>query len=229
MKYMGFKNRIAKEILPIILKNRKEGQFYVEPFVGGANTIDKVEGNRIGADTNYYLIKMYQACCDGWLPSSDYTEEQYKEVREKKDNYPPELVGYFGFALSYGGKWFGGWRRDSLGKRNYTLEAQKNAIKQFPKLQSVKFICCSYENLKIPTNSIVYCDPPYLHATGYKDAFNHESFYEWCRKLKKDGHIVYISEYYMPSDFSCVWQKEITSSLTKNTGNKRGVEKLFTL
>ena len=37
MKYMGSKNRIAKYILPIILKDRKEGQWYVEPFVGGAN------------------------------------------------------------------------------------------------------------------------------------------------------------------------------------------------
>ena len=44
MKYMGSKNRIAKHILPIILKDRKENQYYVEPFVGGANMIDKVQG-----------------------------------------------------------------------------------------------------------------------------------------------------------------------------------------
>lgn len=50
MKYMGSKNRIAKYILPIILKDRKECQWYVEPFVGGCNTIDKVVGNRIGSD-----------------------------------------------------------------------------------------------------------------------------------------------------------------------------------
>ena len=37
MKYMGSKARIAKHILPMILKNRKEGQCYVEPFVGAAN------------------------------------------------------------------------------------------------------------------------------------------------------------------------------------------------
>lgn len=44
MKYMGSKNRYAKEILPLILKDRKENQWYVEPFVGGANVIDKVGG-----------------------------------------------------------------------------------------------------------------------------------------------------------------------------------------
>ncbi len=59
MKYMGSKARIAKEILPIILKNRKPNQWYIEPFVGGANTIDKVEGNRLGSDINHYLIALY--------------------------------------------------------------------------------------------------------------------------------------------------------------------------
>jgi len=36
MKYMGSKKRHAKELLPIILKDRQPGQWYVEPFVGGA-------------------------------------------------------------------------------------------------------------------------------------------------------------------------------------------------
>ena len=44
MKYMGSKNRVAKEILPIMLKERGQ-RTWVEPFVGGANMIDKVDGN----------------------------------------------------------------------------------------------------------------------------------------------------------------------------------------
>jgi len=50
MKYMGSKNRITKDILPIILNNRKENQYFVDLFVGGANLIDKVDGLRIGCD-----------------------------------------------------------------------------------------------------------------------------------------------------------------------------------
>ena len=56
MKYMGGKNRIAKDILPIILKDRKENQFYVEPFAGGCNVIDKVEGRRLANDKSEYLM-----------------------------------------------------------------------------------------------------------------------------------------------------------------------------
>ena len=60
MKYMGSKTRIANEILPIILKNRKPYQYYVEPFCGGCNIIDKVDGNRIASDKNHYLIEMWK-------------------------------------------------------------------------------------------------------------------------------------------------------------------------
>ena len=56
MKYMGRKNRIAKHILPIMLKETEEKGYstWVEPFVGGGNMIDKVpsEYKRIGADLN---------------------------------------------------------------------------------------------------------------------------------------------------------------------------------
>ena len=52
MKYMGSKSRIAKDILPIMLKNRRKDQYYVELFVGGCNSIDKVDGLRIGNDNS---------------------------------------------------------------------------------------------------------------------------------------------------------------------------------
>ena len=36
-----------------------------------------------------------------------------------------------------------------------------------------------------------------------------------------------IYEYSAPANFECLWAKEIVSSLTKETGSKKGVEKLF--
>ena len=81
MKYMGSKARHAKDLLPIILANRKEGQWYVEPFVGGANMIDKVDGNRIGADFNSYLISMWNNLMSGWTPAK-VDRELYKEIKK---------------------------------------------------------------------------------------------------------------------------------------------------
>ena len=39
--------------------------------------------------------------------------------------------------------------------------------------------------------------------------------------MKDCGHKIFVSEYSMPDDFKCVWQKEIVSSLTKNNGSKK--------
>lgn len=141
------------------------------------------------------------------------------------------MTAYAGFSLSYAGKWFGGWCRGFTNKgapRNYVDESYRASVRDFPKLFGVKFYCCSYDTLKIPPNSIIYCDPPYKGTTKYKDDFNHDKFYDWCREKHKEGHTVFVSEYWMPDDFKCVWSKGVNSSLTKDTGSKKAVEKLFT-
>jgi DNA adenine methylase len=227
MKYMGSKNRIAKYILPIILKDRMEGQYYVEPFCGGCNLIDKVDGNRLANDYHFELIEMFKALQGGWVPPRNVSEAEYHNTRLIKDN--PALVGYIGFNLSFSGKWWGGYARDGAGIRNYGVEAFNNMMKQLPTLASVEFIQGSYEDLTIPDKSIIYCDPPYRNTTKYKDCIDYLHFYQWCRDRKADGHTIFISEYAMPDDFNCIWQKEQVSSLTRDTGSKRAIEKLFTL
>lgn len=92
MKYMGSKARIAKHILPIILKDRKEGQCYVEPFVGGANIIDKVDGWRIGADSNKYLIAFLNAMKNGEKIPEGINSEIYQHVKINKSIYSDWFV-----------------------------------------------------------------------------------------------------------------------------------------
>lgn len=229
MKYMGSKNRHAKEIIPYLMDGHTEDMWYIEPFVGGANMIDKVPcKNKYGLDVNPYLITMYKHIVNSdWMPTDNYTEQEYREIRETKPENSP-LTAYFGFALSYGGKWFGGWRRDREGKRDYVREAYNNAQKQFPLLKGIKFACKSVFDIKdIPTKSTIYCDPPYQGTTKYKDNFDHERFWDWCRYQASRGHRVFVSEYNAPDDFKCVWAKEVNSSLTKDTGSKKNIEKLF--
>jgi DNA adenine methylase len=233
MKYMGSKARHAKELLPIILKNRKEGQWYVEPFVGGANMIDKVDGKRVGADINEYLVAMWQAVQRGWMPPDYITPEEYKIVRENKDTVPKAMVGWVAHCCSYNGKWFGGFAGKLVTKegntRNYQAEARNAVLKQNDKMADVTFVHKSYNELNFPSPCVIYCDPPYRGTTKYKDDFDHDAFYEWCRSKHKEGHQVFISEYNMPDDFVCLWSKEVNNSLTKDTGSKKGVEKLYTL
>lgn len=119
MQYMGSKRRIATHILPIILKDRQEGQWFVEPFSGGCNITDKVEGKRIANDKNEYVISLFKAVQNGWTPPENISEEFYKEIKENKDKYCKSLVGFVGFGCSFGGKWFGGYARNNKND-NYT-------------------------------------------------------------------------------------------------------------
>jgi len=232
MKYMGSKNRISKYLLPLILKDRHPKQWYVEPFCGGCNLVDKVKGKRFANDNNKYLIACFKQMQNNidWIPKS-YSKDLellYKLIRDNKHDYPDYIVGYFAFALSYGGKFFGGWCRDKQRKRDYVKEAYNNAAKQQSLIQDIVFCSKNYWELIIPSNSIIYCDPPYKNTTKYSLKFDHDCFWNWCRKKSKINKI-YISEYEAPKDFKCIWQKEIHSSLTQNTGSKKGVEKLFTI
>mgnify|MGYP003542853072 FL=1 len=231
VKYMGSKARHAKEILPIILADRQPGQWYVEPFVGGANVIDKVDGNRIGADYNPWVACLWQAVADGWVPPDVVTEGKYDEARGARN--VDALTAFIGFGCSYSGKWFGGYARgdDAKGNpRNYCAESKRNILKQAASLQGVKFHHSSYDNLAIPDQSIIYCDPPYAGTTGYATgAFDHGKFWQWCRDGVRDGHKVFVSEYTAPDDWVSVWEKRVNNTLTKDTGSKKGIERLFVL
>lgn len=234
MRFMGSKARIAKYILPIILKNRKKNQYYVEPFMGGCNIIDKVDGKRIGNDLNKYIVALYKALQCGWIPPDFISEEFYNDIKNNLNNYDNHLIGFVGFGCSFGGKFFGGYARGGFNSdgspRMYSRESKNNLIKQSKLLKDVDFYNYNYCELKIPDNSIIYCDIPYKNTTKYNkiDDFNYDKFYNWCIKMKDIGHEIFVSEYDMPDYFKCVWEMDINNSIPSNkTKSIKRKEKLF--
>lgn len=235
MKYMGSKSRIAKHILPIILDGRKDGQYYVEPFCGGCNVIDKVPGNRIANDSNPYLIAMWEALSWGWDPPKIITREHYLNIREcysqNSDKYPMHFVGWVGFMGSFNGKFFGGYTGHSVmdargGVRDYIGQSIRNILAQVPLIDGVQFTNRSYNNMGIPPNSIIYCDPPYGGVTKYEYPIGHNDFWGWCREKVAEGHKVFISEYNAPDDFVCVWERKLRVCVNPGS-DKQAIEKLF--
>ena len=244
MKYMGGKARFAKDILPIILKDRNPEQWYIEPFAGGMNMICEVNGNRLANDKNYHLIEMWKWIIKNGIPlkSEEITKELYDYARDiyndrTENTLSDPIVGWIGWMGSANGRFFdGGYSGKSNTKigtvRDYIKEAISNIEKQLPKMIGVKFENKDYTEMEIPTNSIIYCDIPYQGTKQYSTSkdFNHSNFWQWCREKSNEGHTVFISEYNAPADFECVWQKEAKSSLSANGvigGNKVSVEKLF--
>jgi len=228
MQYMGSKNRIADLLLPIILKDRKPEQWYVEPFMGGANMIDKVGGLRMGNDLNHYIVALLEAVSKGWEPPSNITKEIYKEVKNNKDNYPPKMVGYVGLC-SYRGVFFSSYDGGGFqGHPNPAWVLIKKALsEQAPNLKGIEFASGSYLDLKIPPKSIIYCDPPYQGVGGYGPKFDHNQFWQWCRDKAIEGHQVFISEYQAPADFRCLTEINLATQLGSRPRFSVKTEKLF--
>lgn len=239
MRYVGSKNKLSKEIIPIIQKyiDQVSAESYLEPFVGGANIIDKIKCNkRIGCDIHTELIELLKYIQNPLHDIPDrILEEEYKTVQKNKKDYPQWYVGLVGFCASFGAKYFGGYARDSKDDNSgkWSAGAIKNLKKQIPNIQDVKFINKSFLDLPLDKihNYVIYCDIPYKGTTKYStDKFPYEQFYNWCKIASKDN-IVLISEYDMPDDFICIWEKEVKvlldSNKSNNDDNNIRTEKLF--
>ena len=97
-------------------------------------------------------------------------------------------------------------------------------------MTDITFSAVNYSELKIPNDSIVYCDPPYKDTTdGYgQGKFNHNNFYNWLRKIQRAGALIYVPEYSMPEDFVPVWKREINCTLNQTQATTR-TERLYKL
>lgn len=237
---MGSKSRIAKYIVPILQKYIDDNNIkkYVEPFVGGANVIDKIKcDEKYGSDYNKYLIALLQRIRNKEPLLDEVSREIYSDVRSNKDTgkYEDWLVGNVGFLASYNGRWFdGGYAQAGYEKtktggkyRDYYQEAKRNILEQADKIQDTSFIHNDYRDWKDLNNCLIYCDPPYQGTKQYDNAknFDYEEFWNIIREWSKNN-IVLVSEQNAPNDFKCIWKQEVSRSI-KATDKSKSVEKLF--
>lgn len=86
MKYMGSKARFVNEILPIILKDRKDNQWFVDLFCGGCSVAQEVSGKVIANDKNKYLIEMFKGLQENKDRPKIISKELYTEARTEYNN-----------------------------------------------------------------------------------------------------------------------------------------------
>jgi site-specific DNA-adenine methylase len=239
MQYVGSKNRLSKELAPIIQSYITDDTVaYIEPFVGGANMIDKIKhDNKIGSDLHKELIALhnYNKNNSNFLPKT-ISEDEYTHVKNNKDYYEDWYIGLVWFCASFSAKYFGGYARgykaDGITPRDYPNEAILNLQQQAPNLQGVTFECKSFLDYN-PTdykNCVFYLDPPYRKTLSYSTGnFPYKEFDKWAIELAKNNTVL-ISEYAMPEDkFKCIWSKEVKVGISSqgDIKNKKRVEKLF--
>lgn len=239
MVYMGSKSKYAQYIVPILQKTINDNNviLYVEPFVGGANIIDKIKCNiRMGFDRSDTLIALLSQARDDF---SQVLADGNRELWDKgkgyvKDGVMPEdmtlaEIGAMEFFASFSNGGFPrGYAKNTAG-RNYFQEAKANMAKQAPNLKDIEFHTANYYDLHDIHGAVIYCDPPYANTKHYgyanQEKMDYTRFWNWVREMSKDNY-VFVSEQVAPDDFEIVWEMEAKRTCGKDN-NFKATEKLF--
>lgn len=217
MRYMGGKFRQSKQIAEYVNSVKPSGDWvYVEPFCGGmwsaCRVVQECGPSRvIFNDVNKPLMLLWEKCLKegvDWLPvDAEEVEANYPMRRRVQDDNDP-LTAWYGIALSFGGKWFGGVARHHKGAVEESYEPERKSMcRKIDVLSScdVTIEHGDYTNVGIPDGAVVYCDPPYEGRTKahYFDGFDYAVFWQWVRDLSKRC-IVVTSCFDCPGDFVAV-------------------------
>lgn len=210
IKWSGSKRSQAREIINSF---PKEIDKYYEPFVGGGSVMrallesDVKVNEVICSDLNEDLINLWKVIKDNpdkviseytWMHILLETRENEARKQEFYDKIRTEFNSdrdpyKFMFLLR---TCFNGLvRYNADGKFNTSFHLNRNGIDQykFNKIVrewsellnkfDVKFICCSYDEIKPSENDFMYLDPPYNNTKGmYLGSFSRENFFDWLGK-----------------------------------------------
>ena len=249
MQYMGSKSKISGEIVPILQKfiDEKGIKTYIEPFVGGANIIDKINcEKKLGFDKNESLIALLQdAQLGGPNIPKTMSREDWDKWKEVYRNYEGHLIennisfsnqvaiGATAFFGSFSCRGFSGGMANNTSNRDYYESRRNSLMKQAAQkgFREITFSVWDYTMIPIVNldeTVLIYSDPPYQNtkAYGYKfeTGFNHEEYWNWIRECSKKC-IVVCSEQTFPDDFEIIWQKQVKRTNGADN-NFKAVEKL---
>ena len=210
----------------------------VSLFCGGLSVETKLApcfNHIICNDLQPYLIELYKALQNGWIPPDELSVEDYYYIKEHKDENKA-LTAFAGFGCSFGGKWFAGYGRhgtkDNHAKERSMCEESKRALlRDLEILKDAEFTCLDYKDVELPKGCVVYADPPYkgkMAAYGIKEKFDNAEFWDYMREISKD-HLVFISELEAPDDFVAIWERDIKRQINNivEGGQFKSTEKLF--
>lgn len=235
MKYCGGKFRLRTEIAGELVQYIPVSNTFIDMFCGSCNiavALKKLNPNItvFCNDINPYLISMFNAVKNGWIPPDDLTEDQWTQIKQNKDVHNP-LTAFAGFGCSYGGDWFNCFARDNQTNRNFAAEAKRSIENDRPYLEQFNYSSYDYKNYPLPKEpTLVYCDIPYYSTrkSSYlkenKIEFDYKEFYSWCELNKAKGHTIIVSEYYnniraTQYNYNIIWSKCSTAHMNNIGGS----------
>ena len=245
MRYLGGKSRTARRIVEAVTEHAFQHgtpAWWVEPFMGGGSVM--VEASRLGvfesvhaSDIDPLVVAYWNAIRVGWVPPSSITYDEWYDVRNNLEVYPPAYVAHVAYNCSFGGKQWGGYARsmkaDGITPRNHSDEASRRDAATAKWLSDTLITCSDYVDALTGAGKgdVVYCDPPYEDTTGYRTgAFDHAAFWSSAQAAADRGALVYVSEYACPEhvDSEVIWSNEQSKSVAGGSkARPRAVENVF--
>ena len=233
MSYIGGKARGAAHILAVLNDPRYDGLDYLEPFVGMAHVLRRVErkGSYTASDGNALVMRLLHAIQAGEPLPRVEGRERYAQLKAASE--PSLARAVAAFQYSFNGREFGGYvstYRRASGRTDDIPASRANYYAKLhisPPFAHATLTHCDYR-AHSPSQCLVYCDPPYHGTTGYTGAgaFDHAAFWETMRVWSQDN-AVFISEYAAPPDFACIASAPKPSCLAGGHKQTARVERLF--
>lgn len=211
IKWSGSKRSQARAILTYF---PKEIDTYFEPFCGGSSVLRRLLSSDIKvnhyvcSDLNSGLIDLWNEIIDHPNSVSSYykklwdglnidadierKKEYFLEVRNRynKEHNPLDFMFLMRTVTN------GMPRYNQHGEFNSSFHITRNGIvpssleqivsdwSEILRLNNVKFVSCSYEEITPARNDFVYLDPPYANTRGmYYGTIDYSKFWEWIRCL----------------------------------------------
>jgi site-specific DNA-adenine methylase len=205
LPYHAGKSKLAKYISKIVHKKAQKNpkiEKYAEPFSGmGRVGIQVMLDDKNKTFKKYYfndvnptISVLFNSLNKGWLPKvENITQEKWENYKTKKNMYSAQK-SFIGYTLGFGGQYFGG-KNVRLEKRykgdNFAINYQRNKKIYLKELQpyftSSRFVYKEKSVFDMDyKNTIIYCDPPYVHeAFRAKKIWNEEKEKKLWKTIKK--------------------------------------------
>ena len=157
----------------------------------------------------------------------------HKWAVENDDNSMREI---FGKAIPE--RWYQGvakldsWQKRRLAIRKVVSLLNIHELSQLQNLERLQQLerleSCSYEDAKIPTNAVIYCDPPYANTGEYaENNFDSAKFWRWAEEKAKHQP-VYVSEYTAPDGWVSILDLPRKSTMAAEVSElPEYIEKLY--
>lgn len=241
--YMGNKSRLLEKIHNLIHQlDLPNTDTFVDLFCGGGSvgySMANYFHNIVMNDLDIGLMSLHRTLKEhperiGLFSQIEPSKEEFNIAKTGNSDYDTYMRYLYSFSTN--GKAYL-WGEERLNTPKEELNRQRSEPKErLRHLEDVilmytrynpniTFTNLSYEQVEIPAQAIVYCDPPYKGTAEYLvDGFDSDKFYEWCRSCP---NIVLISEYDMPDDFILLEEWDLASQGGGNKNTKIARERIY--